>query len=222
MDQMKVLVIADQPVLRYGLRNLLMEGSTIAACEEAESAADALHKVETLEPKLAVLSLPLQDKIQPGLIGQLKEKHPPLKVLATIRQDDPSVVGRLLRAGADGCLHLGEPLAQIARAVHAILHGDLFVGSTVAKRLLDCAVKGEALDHDGVDSLSDREWHIFMMIGQGLTTRQIAGRLELSPRTIESHRKKIKIKLSLQNATQLSHHAYHEWHNVVDGCQRKR
>jgi DNA-binding NarL/FixJ family response regulator len=219
MKGSKVLIISDQPVLRHGLKSLFSQQLNLELCEEAEQASDALHKVEVMRPDLVALSLPLQNKSHLGLIAQLKTKYAPLKVLAAVRQDDPSIIGRVLRAGADGCIHLGESVAQVLEAARTVLNGDLYVGSTVAKRLLNQAVKGESSDRNGVESLSDREWHVLMMIGQGLTTRQIAGKLELSPRTVESHRKKLKLKLGLQNATQLSHHAYREWHAMENGSQ---
>jgi DNA-binding NarL/FixJ family response regulator len=221
-ERATVLIVSDQPVLRYGLTSLLSQEPSIEACEEAEDVPEALQKVATLRPELAAISLPLQNRSHPGLIAQLKTKHPPLKVLAAVRYDDPSVIGRVLRAGADGCIHWGEPVANVVEAVRTVLHGDLYMGSSVAKRLLSRLVREESPDHDGVESLSDREWHILMMIGQGLTTQQIAGKLDLSPRTVESHRKKIKLKAGLQNATQLSHYAYQAWHELMDGSQHGR
>jgi DNA-binding NarL/FixJ family response regulator len=207
----KVLVISDQPVLRLGLVRLFQGESHVEVCREAECASAALEQVAAIGPDLATIGLPLESKIHLELIAELKAKHPPLKVLAGIRHDDPSLVARLFRAGADGCVCWADPLTKITEAARTVLRGDFYVGSRSAKRLLKSALGGTSPANNGVESLTDREWNVFIMIGQGLTTRQIATDLDVSARTIESHRKKIKLKLGLQNATQLNHVAYRSW-----------
>jgi DNA-binding NarL/FixJ family response regulator len=210
----KVLIISDKPVLRYGLKCLFSQEANLKPLEEADSVSHALRKVETKRPDLALISLPLAGHSTDGLIAQFKAKHPPLKVLAGMPRDDPSLFGRMIRAGADGCIHWGEQVTKIVEAVHTVLQGGLYVGSRTATRLLDLAIRGEPLDGHGTESLSDREWHVFMMIGQGLTAKQIANKLDVSPRTVESHRKKIKLKFGLQNAAQLNHLAYESWQDM--------
>ena len=105
----------------------------------------------------------------------------------------------MFRAGTDGCVHWGEPVTKIVEAVHTVLHGGLYVGSRLATRLLNIAIKGETLDDHDAKSLTDREWHVFIMIGQGLTMKQIADKLGLSQRTVESHRRKIKLKVAVHS-----------------------
>lgn len=203
-----VLIIADQPVVRYGLAHLLAQEPDLEVCGEADDVSDALRQVEATRPDLAMIGLSLDDANHHGLIERLKAKRPGLKVLAALRHDDLHLVGRAIHAGADGCIHWGESLARIVEAIRTVLRGELYVGSRMAKRLLHRAVEGKSLDANPVELLSNREMDVFTMIGQGLTTQQIAGKLDLSPRTIESHRKKIKIKLGLQNAVQLSRCAF--------------
>src|SRR5664279_3533353 len=102
--QSKVLIVADQPVVRYGLVQLLSQELDLEVCGEAVDVSGALHEVEALRPDLALLSMSLDDASHPGLIEQLKAKHAPLKILAAIRHDDPHLAGRVLHAGADGCI----------------------------------------------------------------------------------------------------------------------
>jgi DNA-binding NarL/FixJ family response regulator len=210
----KVLIISDKPVLRYGLKCLFSQEPNFKPLEEADSVSHALQKVETKRPHLALISLPLDGQSTDGLIAQFKVKHPPLKVLAGVRHDDPSLFGRMIRAGADGCIHWGEPVTEIVEAVHTVLQGGLYLGSRTATRLLDLAIRGEPLDSHDATLLSDREWNVFIMIGQGLTAKQIADKLNVSRRTVESHRKKIKLKFGLQNAAQLNHIAYESWQEL--------
>lgn len=207
----KVLIVVDQPVARFGLSRLLSQEPDIEVCGEADTASDAVLKTETLKPHLALIGLPLENKVQPDLFSQLRTKHPPLKILVGIRADDPGLACHFARIGADGCVHWREPLADLIKAVRAVLHGELYLGNLTSKRLLQYAVDGKSPDGDGIESLSDREVQIFAMIGQGLTTQQIAHTLDLSSRTVESHRKKIKLKMQVHNAMELNRRAFQWW-----------
>ena len=207
----KVLIVADQPVVRYGLARLLSQELDLEVCGEAADASGALHEVEALRPDLALLSMSIDGASHPGLIEQLKAKHSPLKILAAILHDDSTLAGRILHAGADGCIHWGESITRIVEAMHVVLRDELYVANRMAKKLLRRAVEGKSLDDNPSELLSGRELDVFTMIGQGLTTQQIAQRLDLSPRTIESHRKKIKMKLGLQNSVQLSRCGFQWW-----------
>ena len=205
-----VLIIADQPVVRYGFARLLARESDLDVHGEADDTAEALLKIGTMRPDLVSISLPLDGMGHHEVIVQLKDKCPKLKVLAAIRHHDSNLTGRVLRAGADGCIHWGEPLERIVEAIRAVLRGEMYVGSHVAKKLLHRAMENQSLDGDPLELLSNRELDVFTMIGQGQTTRQIANKLNLSPRTIETHRKNVKMKLGLQNAMQLSRCAF-QW-----------
>jgi DNA-binding NarL/FixJ family response regulator len=204
----KVLVIADQPILRYGLMRLLSDEPDIEVCGELDSSDNTSRQVESAGPHLVVISLPLNRAAHYSLIEQLKAKHPLLKVLAAVRYDDTAFAARAFTAGADGCVHLGEPVGKIVEAVRTVLRGELYVGNRMAKRMLDRIVEGKSLEVNPAEVLSHRELDIFTMIGEALTTQQIARRLGLSTRTIETHRKNVKMKLNLQNGAQLSRLAF--------------
>ena len=144
-----------------------------------------------------------------GLIERLKANNTPCSKFwppstTTIRLWP----ARTFLAGADGCVHMGEPVARIIEAIRTVLRGEMYVGNRMAKCLVDRAVEGKSLDGNPAELLSHRELDVFAMIGQGMTTQQIARKLDLSPRTIETHRKNIKMKLELQNGVQLSRCAF--------------
>ena len=211
-----VLIIADQPVVRYGFARILSRESDIDVFGEEDGSVEIWHKIETIRPDLAAISLPLDNMGHHEVIDKLKSKYPNLKVLAAIRRDDSHLAGRVLHAGANGCIHWGESLAQIVEAIRAVLRGEIYVGSHVAKKLLHRAMERRSLDGNPMELLSNRELDVFTMIGQGQTTRQIANKLDLSPRTIETHRKNVKMKLGLQNAMQLSRCAFQWVKHEVD------
>jgi DNA-binding NarL/FixJ family response regulator len=206
----KVLIIADQPVVRYGFARLLSQESDIDVYGETRNAAEALREIDMLRPDLVTIGLPLDGAGHHDVIERLRTNHAKLKILTAIRHEDPHLAGRLLRAGANGCIHWGEPLPRIVEAIQTVLRGEVYVSGRVAKRLCHGKVNGASVDGNPARMLSDRELDVFTMIGQGRTTQEIASQLKLSPRTIETHRKKIKVKLGLETAAQLSRCAF-QW-----------
>jgi DNA-binding NarL/FixJ family response regulator len=115
---------------------------------------------------------------------------------------------RALRAGAAGYVNKQEVSRSIVRAIREILNGKMYLSQRATERMVQLAVGSKS--HTGqspVERLTDREIEIFQMIGQGLTTRQIAGKLGLSPKTVDAHRERIKQRLELKNVTELTKHA---------------
>ncbi len=210
----KILVVADQPVVRFGLCRLLSQEQDLELCGEAEDLAGALRQIEVTRPHLALIGVPLERKLYADRLPHFKALHPHMKILVGTRTAEPSLAVRFLRFGADGCVHWGEPVAKILAAVRSVLGGDVYFGDSASKRLVKAIIDGTDGDGDGYSALSDREINIFAMIGQGLTTQQIAESLDVSPRTVESHRKKIKSKLQIRSAADLNRRAYQWWRDI--------
>ena len=99
---------------------------------------------------------------------------------------------------------------MVVAAIRQVLGGEVYLSPEMATALLQARAVGKTLDRDPAATLSNRELQVFKMIGQGLSTVEIAHKLELSPKTVESHRKVIKVKLNLANGTQLNRHAF-QW-----------
>ena len=125
-------------------------------------------------------------------------------------QDEQTFAGRVLRAGAMGFISKAEQLPRVVDAVHQVLRGEVYLSPRMSTRLLQRAAVGESLDQDPVQTLSDRELQVFGMIGEGQNTHEIARKLGISTKTVESHRKTIKTKLSIGNSAQLTHRAF-QW-----------
>jgi DNA-binding NarL/FixJ family response regulator len=114
----------------------------------------------------------------------------------------------VLRAGAMGYVNKQEVSRTIVKAIREILEGKMYLSRRATERMVQLAVGSKG--HPGqspIERLTNRELEIFQMIGQGLTTRQIAGKLGLSPKTIDAHRERIKQRLELKNVTELTKHA---------------
>jgi DNA-binding NarL/FixJ family response regulator len=221
----KVLVASDQPILRFGLLRLISQESDIEVRGEAESCPELLLKTEELGPDMVVVSLPLGGRLHPGWLGQLKHKQPSLKILAGIRVNDSSLACRVIRAGADGCVHWGASATEVITAIRKVLGGELYLGNTAWKQLLQEAAGDQPAGADVIESLTDREAEIFAMIGQGMNTKHIARALDLSPRTVDSHRKKLKLKLRLPTSAELNCRAFQYWQensSLRTQCQQIR
>ena len=206
----RILVAAEPPLLRRGLVGLLSQEPDLQICCEVDDSGDVLGKGESCQPELAIIGLSLAVGRHVGLIEQLKAKFPKLKILAATPGKDTTFASRLLQAGARGCIHWDEPLEHVIQAVRNVLRGEIHVTSQVVARMLQDVADGKPADDDPVRHLSPRELDVFTMIGRGHPTQKIARELNLSPRTIETHRKNLKMKLGLQNAAQLSRAAY-QW-----------
>ncbi len=210
MSKNKILIVDDHPIVRHGLGELIARQPDLEMSGEAADAAEALRQIETNRPDAAIIDISLGGDNGLELIGQLKALHSEIKVLVSSMHDEKTFAGRALRAGALGYINKRESIRKVIDAVRQVLRGEIYLSPQMANQLLHRAAVGEPLDHDPMETLSNRELEIFEMIGQGMNTRQIAGKLDRSPRTIETHRKKIKTKLNLQNGAQLSRAAF-QW-----------
>jgi DNA-binding NarL/FixJ family response regulator len=209
-DKYKLLIVDDHPIVRHGLGELIARQPDLEMCGEAANVSEALRQVESKRPDLAIVDISLEGESGIELIEKIKALYPEVKVLVSSMHDEKTYASRSLRAGALGYINKRESIRKVIEAVRQILRGEVYLSPQMASRLLHRAALGEPIDPHPLDTLSNRELEVFEMVGQGMTTQQIARKLHLSPRTVETHRKKIKTKLNLQNSAQLSRAAF-QW-----------
>ncbi len=204
----RVLVVDDHPVVRQGLRLLIDHESDLEVCAEAETVADALEAITKHKPDVAVVDLSLRGTSGLELIKDIRVRHADLPVLVLSMSDESVYAERVLRAGASGYLMKEAATDEVLTALRRVLDGGIYLSDAMASRLLAQLVRGVPADGGSpVDRLSDRELEVFGLIGRGLGTGEIARRLHLSPKTIETYRAHIKQKLNLADATELLQHA---------------
>ena len=201
----RILIIDDHPVVRFGLSQAIARQPDLTVCGEAANVAEALRLVESTAPNVAIVDLSLEDESGLGLIEEIKARHPDTKMLVSSIHDEAVYAPRALRAGAMGYIEKGEPIEKIIAAIRQILKGELYLNPIISSQLLQRAAIGKPLNHDPTEMLSNRELEIFELLGRGMTANAIAGKLQVSPKTIESHRRNIKNKLNLKNSAQLIH-----------------
>ena len=210
----RILIVDDHPIVRRGLADLIDQEADLEVCGEASDTAEALRLVESASPDVAVIDMSLKSGHGLELIEQIRLKNDRVKMLVSSMHDELLFAERSLRAGAMGYVPKHEPTEKLVDAIRQVLRGQVYLTPRMSNRLLHCVVGGAAGDENPVKGLSNRELEVFEMIGQGLTTQNIAQKLSLSDKTIETHREKIKRKLNLRNSSELSRSAV-QW--VLEG-----
>lgn len=200
----RILIVDDHPIVRQGLARLLESEPDIEVCGGAESVAEAIEQVEALRTALVIVDISLKDSHGIELISQLKARDENAKMLVWSMFDEKLFAERALRAGAMGYVNKQEPVETVIRALRQVLGGEVYLSRQMANYVARRIGKSQTLDQDPIGALSNRELEVFQLIGQGMTTQKIARMLNLSPKTIEAHRERIKAKLCLNNAAELS------------------
>ena len=197
----KILIVDDHPILRQGLGQLIDHEDDLVVCGQAESAHQALLAIDRTKPDMAVVDITLKDRSGLELIKDIRAQYPDMAILALSMHDESLYAERALRAGARGYVMKLEATENVVKAIRRVLSGDVYLSDNMAARLVHKLV-GHAPDAGAspTDRLSDREMEVFTMIGRGTGTRQIAQKLCLSVKTIETYRAHIKEKLDLEDA----------------------
>lgn len=204
----RILIVDDHPLLREGLRMRLAAQADLEVCGEAESEDEGFQQVKELEPDLVIVDIALKNGHGLELIKQLKAVRPKLKMLVLSSYDESLYAERCLRAGAKGYLNKQETNEQVVTAVRTVLSGDVYLSPKMAQQFFGKMVRGnDPTQGDAVESLSDREFEVFQLIGRGKSTSLIAQDLQLSVHTIETYREKIRHKLGVQNSAELMQRA---------------
>ena len=205
----RVLLVDDHPVVRHGLRGLINSSGDMEVVADASSSTEAIQALETANPDRIVVALSLDEGSGIELIKQIKSRKPNCKMLVHSMHDERLFAERALRAGAMGYLNKQDSADSIVDALRQVMRGRVYLSSAMANLVLNRVVHGkeEPEDASPVARLSDRELEVFTLMGRGLTTRQIAKKLHLSPKTIETHREHIKDKLNISNNNQLVRHS---------------
>ncbi len=204
----KILLVDDHPLMRKGLAMTLEAEPDLNVYSQVPSAEDALNVVNEEVPDIAIVDISLPGMSGIELIKHLLALHPDLPVLIVSRHDEMLYAERAIRAGARGYIMKLEAGDVIVQAVRRVLKGGVYVSDEINERLLMGMMSGRgSIAESPLEILSDRELEVFELTGRGLGTRDIAERLHLSVKTVESYRARIKTKLNLGTATELVQHA---------------
>ena len=201
----RLLLVDDHPLVRRGLTEIILNQPDLEICGEAEDLASAFRQYQKLRPDLVVLDISLKDGHGLDLIKQLRLEDATARILMFSMHDDTLFAERAIAAGALGYVNKQEHESILVQAIHRVLEGRIYLNSELSEKLLERALNPSCKSPlQAVQSLTARELEVFELVGQGLSTQQIAEKLFLSHKTIETYREHIKRKLNLANAAGLT------------------
>jgi len=201
--KVKILLVDDHPLVREWLASLINQQPDLVVCGEAESVPEALDLLGARLPDLAIVDLSLKESSGLDLIKTMKSVHPNISVIVLSMHDERHYAERAVRAGARGYVMKRETTKKIIAAIHQVLAGRLGVSDEVASLFAERFVDARSESGTPVEQLSDRELEVFRLLGEGLDTRSVANRLQISIKTVQAYCARIKEKLNLANATEL-------------------
>jgi DNA-binding NarL/FixJ family response regulator len=205
----RIFIVDDHPVMRRGYAAIIEEEIDLAVCGEAGDALEALDQIRTSTPDLVIADLTLAGSMSGlELIKMLKMERPTLPILVVSMHDESLYAERVLHAGAKGYIMKDVADTAIVKAVRRVLAGGLYVSEEIGEKILLQFAGGHFdANQSPLERLSDRELEVFEHLGRGLTTQQIAETMLISPKTVDSYRARLKVKLGIDNHTELIRHA---------------
>ena len=204
----RILIVDDHPMTRRGLVELINTEPDLSVCGEASNARDALEAAKSLNPDLALVDITLPGQSGLILIRDLRLWVPSLHILVLSMHDEDLYAERVLRAGGHGYIMKNEGGAELLQAIRQVLGGATYLSQKVSGKIVNAYVgRGKKMGDAAVGQLSEREFEVFQLMGQGLPTTEMGRRLHLSPKTVDTHRLHIKEKLRVKSVPELVRYA---------------
>ena len=194
-----VIIVDDHPLFSRGLSQLIETQDSYKVNCIAKNTAEAVEMIKKNKPDLAIVDLNLGDEDGLDLIKEILSIQPKTKVLVISMHDERFYAERALKAGARGYIMKEEAESSVITAITTVMNGDIYLSESEKQRLFDL-----------ISTLSDRQLQIFSYIGKGIGTVEIAAKLNLSIKTIDTHKENIKLKLHCNSSAELRQMAI-EW-----------
>jgi DNA-binding NarL/FixJ family response regulator len=200
----RILLVDDHPIVRERMRDIIEAEKGITVCGEAEDRNEALAAIESSRPDLAIIDITLKDSNGLELIKDIHVRWPRLLMLVISMHDESLYAERVLRAGARGYLTKQDATSNILLAIRRVLDGETYLNEKGVSTILS-KLGGKPRDdrRSVLDLLADRELQVFELTAQGFGTREIATKLRIDVKTVETYRARIKEKLKLSSSSEL-------------------
>ncbi|WP_213941799.1 response regulator transcription factor [Pseudomonas sp. dw_612] len=195
----RVALVDDHSLVRDGIRALLAVVDFLAIVGEADSGASAIEMVRETRPDLLLVDIGLKDMNGLELTRQLRREHPEIKILILSMYDNNEYVSESVRSGASGYVLKNSPSREIIAAIEAIASGGTFYSAEIARKL--------AADRPSDNELTPRESEVLCKMVLGMNNKEMARELDISVRTVETHRLSIRRKLNIDKPAALLNYA---------------
>ncbi|MCK4797874.1 MAG: response regulator transcription factor [Spirochaetes bacterium] len=208
----RILIVDDHPIVVTGLTQLLQSQADIEVSGQVSSAQGAIDFLKTQIPEMMIVDISLENSNGIELIKNILSLQPQINILVLSMHDETIYAERSIKAGAKGYIMKHKVGDELLKAIYKVLNGKTYLSEEMSEKIISSSIKGEKRDIENniMHILSDRELEVFELIGNGLTTQEISDKLFLGTKTVETYKTKIKQKLNLKNATQLTKYAV-EW-----------
>jgi DNA-binding NarL/FixJ family response regulator len=201
----RVLLVDDHPIVRQGLRHVLENEGDFVVVGEADTADEGHAVIEHLDPDTVITDLQLRGGDGIEFVRRVHTRRPRLPILVFSMHDEAIYAELLIAVGAAGYIMKHAPIAELVCALRSIISGSTYVSKSVGQRIIQRRFQGrQAGAAQSIGILSHREMQILRLIGAGVGSREIAQSLHLSIKTVESHRQRVKQKLHITTAAQLT------------------
>lgn len=203
MAKIRVLLADDHLVVRQGMRTMLNAVDDIVVIGEAADGLELLQMVEKLRPQVVLTDIAMPNLNGLEAIAQIHKHSPEIRVLVLSMHTATSYIIRALRSGAQGYLLKDDDIEQVVSAIRAVFAGQRVLSRQISEAAIEeqLTMRDDLLEQER--RLTSREREILQMVGEGKTSNQIAERLRISPRTVETHRSNLMFKLKLESHADL-------------------
>jgi len=209
----KILIVDDHPIFCLGMGELINKEPDMAVCGNADSAKAAHKAILDHLPDLVIVDISLKDSNGLDLVKEIDTRFRGIPVLVLSMYDESLYAERALLSGARGYIMKQGAIGSVVQAIRLVMEGKIYASDAVKEKVFERLVSHRRDDEiSPLDTLTDRELEVFRLIGEGLSTKEIAARMSLSIKTIGTYREKLKEKLNLKHYTQLVQFAVH-WSN---------
>ena len=207
---LEVVIVDDHPVMRRGLEAILLQHGGFKIAGQADGESAALEVISKTSADCALVDLSLREGSGLDLVKKLKQNFPQLPVVVVSMHEESLYAERALRAGAKGYVTKEDAADHVVEAIQTVLRGGIYVSAPLSQKIMGRLFSSPASESStGIESLTDRELQIFEFFGEGKDVNEIAQILQLSSRTVETHRYNIINKLNLKKSSEMLQRAIH-------------
>ncbi len=199
----RVLIVDDHAILRDGLKSLLSVEPDIQVVGEAATGAQALKMIRQLHPDVVLMDITMPDMTGLEATEVIKKGYPEIKVIALTVHENETYLKRMMQVGASGYVVKRAAAKELTTAIRTVMKGGVYIHPSIAGHLVSAAVQSPEPSREAVKNLSEREWQVLRLIALGFTNKQVADRLALSVKTVETYRARIAEKLNVRTRADL-------------------
>ncbi|MFT5470082.1 MAG: DNA-binding NarL/FixJ family response regulator [Verrucomicrobiales bacterium] len=208
MNAKRVFLLDDHPVMRFGLTAIINAQNDLEICGELGEGRGAVDHIRNAAPDVVILDLSLQDASGLEVLKDLRRQEMRAPILILSMRDETLYAERSLHCGANGYIMKHEATQHLIQALRTVLSGEVYLSAKMLAKMARAAAGIDSRDGTAtLSNLTDREFEVYELIGDGLVTREVADRLNISTKTVDTHRGRIKKKLGIGDVNELIRHA---------------